>query len=247
MQQSDNEITDDDVEIDHALARETLDACPDAILTADEQGVIEWANGPAERLFGCERAQLIGRTIDALLPGRTRELTSRRQQLHALRSDGSEIPVEIGLSLHDLGGATHIIASVRDISERIRAEQRVRLIDRCIDAASDAILVFDENNLRLLHANRGAVRMFGYETSELLGSMSPTDLFPEFGLCQFATALGPLREAPDQHIRMVTTGRAKSGAELPVEIQVDWPAPIRPNGARPVLAVIRLLTETRLD
>ncbi len=227
----------------HTLAREILEACPDALLMADEQGLIESTNLPAERLFGCDRSALLGRAIDTLLPGRSTEQPSASMQLHAVRADGSEIPVEVGLSLQRVGGETRLIAAVRDITERLRAEDRRQLIDRCIDRASDAILVIDENSFRLLHANSGAVDMFGYRSSELVGSMSPTDLAPELGVSALASALGSLREAPDQHVRLVTTGLRRSGAELPIEVQIDWPAPTTPNASRPVVAVIRDLTE----
>ncbi len=227
----------------HTLAKEILEACPDALLMADEHGLIESTNRPAERLFGCDRSALLGRAIDTLLPGRFTDQPSSSMQLHAVRADGSEIPVEVGLSLQQVAGETRLIAAVRDITERLRAEDHRHLIDRSIDRASDAILVVDENSFRLLHVNSGAVEMFGYQCSELVGSMSPTDLAPELGVCAFASALGSLREAPDQHVRLVTTGLTKSGSEFPIEAQIDWPAPTTPNASRPVVAVIRDLTE----
>jgi PAS domain S-box-containing protein len=227
----------------HILAREILEACPDAVLMANEHGVIEWANRPAERLFGYDRSVLLGRPIDSLLPGRPGEQPSSSMQLRAVRSDRSEIPVEVGLSLQDVGGKTRIIAAVRDVTERLRAQECHQRIDRCIDGASDAILVFDENSFRLLHANGGAEKMFGYRRSELIGSMSPSDIAPELRVGAVASALGALREAPEQHVRLVSTGRTKTGSEFRIEIQIDWPAPTTPNASRPVVAVIRDLSE----
>lgn len=225
------------------LAAEILEAYPDAVLMANEQGFIETANRSAERLFGCDRSTLLGQPIDTLLPGRLSKHTSSGLQLHAVRADGGEIPAEVGLSLQLVGGETRLIAAVRDITERLRADERHHLVDRCIDRASDAILVVDEHSFRVLHTNSGAVEMFGYQSSELVVSMSLTDLAPELGVCAFASALGTLREAPKRHVRLVTTALTKSGSELPIEIQIDWPAPATPNASRPVVAVIRDLAE----
>lgn len=226
-------------ELDSHLALEILEACPDALLVADEDGVIESVNRPAERLFGCGRDELLGRTIDTLLSGQLLDPATSGVQLRAVRADGWEIPVEVGLSLQDVRGEPRLIAAVRDISERLRAEQRTRLIHRCIDAVSDAILVFDEHSLRFLHANSGAVEMFGYQPSELVDTMSPTDLATELPFDELAAALGALREAPEDSVRFSTSARAKDGSLFTVEIQLNWPAPSSPNAPRPVVAVIR--------
>jgi PAS domain S-box-containing protein len=230
----------------HTLAQEMLEACPDALLMADQHGIIESTNGPAERLFGYDRSALLGQPIDRLLPGRLTEQPSGSMQLRAVRSDRSEIPVEVGLSLQLVGGETRLIAAVRNITERLRAEERHNRIDRCIDGASDAILVFDESSFKLVHANSGAAEMFGYSRSEMVGSMSPTDFAPELGVCAIAGSLGTLRDAPDQHVRIVTTGLDRAGSEFPIEVQINWPAPTTPNAARLVVAVIRDQTDRHL-
>lgn len=227
------------IDTDHTLAREILEACPDALLVADDEGVIESVNRPAERLFGCDRAELLGRTIDTVLSGQLLEPASPDTTLRAVRADGWEIPVEVGLSLQDVKGRPRLIAAIRDISERLRSQQRTQLIHRCIDGASDAILVFDEHSFRFLHANSGAVDMFGYDRSELVDIMSPTDLATELPFAEFVSALGSLREAPEEHVRLTTRARAKDGREFSVEMKLDWPAPASPNAPRPVVAVIR--------
>lgn len=232
----------DVVETDHALAREILEAYPDALLIADQHGVIESVNRPAERLFGSDRESLLGRSLDTLLSGPLLEEASTGVALRAIRADGYEVPVEVGLSLQDVGGEPRLIAAVRDVTERLREEQQARLIARCIDHLSDAILIFDENSLRFVHANGGAVSMFGYRRAELVDAMSLSDLAPELSFSEIVGSLAALRDAPDQRVRLMTSGRTKAGSRLPIQIQIDWPAATGPNAPRPVVAVVRDLT-----
>ena len=229
----------DVVDADHSLAWEILEAIPDAVVMADDDGIVESMNDPAERLFGCGRRELIGRPIESLLPGCCGDDKPLRMQLGAVRPDGYEIPVEVTFNRRDVRGQPRLIASIRDITERLRSEGRVHLIDRCIDCASDAILVLDEDNLKFTHVNRGAVEMFGYDRNELIGQMSPSDLAPDLSLAELANALAALRRSTDGHVRLTTTGHTKRGQQLPIEIQIDWPSPASPNGPRPVVAVAR--------
>ena len=107
-----------------------LESVPDALLMVDRQGLIRFANQHAERLFGYAPDKLIGAKIEALIPERyqqqhvesrvefsanptTRPMGVGRELL-ALKSDGEEFPVEIGLGPGMEEGC--VIAVVRDIS-----------------------------------------------------------------------------------------------------------------------------------
>ena len=111
------EYRTDVVDADHSLAWDILEAFPDAMVMADDEGFIEYLNGQAERLFGCSRGELIGRPIDVVLPGSTRSDRPDRMQIGAVRSDGDEIPVEVTFDRRDVRGRPRLIASVRDITD----------------------------------------------------------------------------------------------------------------------------------
>jgi diguanylate cyclase (GGDEF)-like protein/PAS domain S-box-containing protein len=123
---------------DGVSAREVLEAAPDALIVVDEGGSIVRVNGAAEQLFGYAPGELTGKTVETLVPEASREAhTSHRArynrdrprrpmgagpELHGLRKDGSELPVEISLSPLATAHGTLTIAAVRDISARKQAE-----------------------------------------------------------------------------------------------------------------------------
>jgi len=120
-----------------------LQYATDAMLIAAADGRIVLANPPAERLFGYAGGELAGRPVDELIPQRLRGRHAglRRQyagqprargmgtgsELYGRRANGAEFPVEVSLSpLQPAGGAALVLATVHDISQRVRAEQALR-------------------------------------------------------------------------------------------------------------------------
>jgi len=123
---------------DGISARDVLDAAPDALVIVNEVGIIVQVNTPTEELFGHTREALLGQSIEVLIPERYRANHSHLRgnyqdkphrrpmgagpELYGLRSDGREFPVEISLSPLETNRGTLVIAAVRDISARKRAE-----------------------------------------------------------------------------------------------------------------------------
>ena len=118
-----------------AISEQLLQFSPDALIVVDFQGIILFANATLRTLFGYSREQLIGQSIDMLVPERfrfrhgahmagylrdptTREMGARIIDLFARRADGSEFPVGIRLApMHD-GAKTFVAAAIRDMTER---------------------------------------------------------------------------------------------------------------------------------
>ena len=110
-----------------------FESTPDAVLTVNAAGRIERVNEQAEKMFGSDRRELIGKPVAKLMPGHFPKGPGKRRadslttpaglELLAQRKDGSTFPVEIMLSPLGLAGAEGMIATVRDITERKRVEQ----------------------------------------------------------------------------------------------------------------------------
>lgn len=119
-----------------------MEAAPDAMIVADARGRIVLANAEAVRLFGYPKHELLSLLIEALVPRRhasghehhrqayalhaARRPMGRGRELSAVRKDGSEVAVEIALSPMETGTGLHVIATVRDISDRREIERERR-------------------------------------------------------------------------------------------------------------------------
>ncbi|MBN8710280.1 MAG: PAS domain S-box protein [Verrucomicrobia bacterium] len=122
-----------------------VEAIPNAALLANEEGLILHSNKESERLLGYSHDELKGNPVDALVPERfrsqhpafrksyARNAESRPmghgRDLFALRKDGSEIPVEIGLNPVQTAAGLVIVAVIVDISERKRAEEAMQALN----------------------------------------------------------------------------------------------------------------------
>ena len=134
-----------------------LESAPDAVVITDSEGRIVLANAQTESLFGYPRAELLGHSVEMLLPeaARARHVVHRigylgdpatrpmgvGLELAGLRKDGSEFPVDISLSAIETGEGRLLTAFVRDITERQAAAdierslvERRALLERLVSA-----------------------------------------------------------------------------------------------------------------
>jgi len=219
--------------LDADFVWELLDAAPDGILVADETGVILLVNRRILELFGYERAELIGRPIEVLMPDRFRQVhrahrTRYRAEprtrpmasgldLFGVHRDGRELPVEISLSPLRSPAGLLVVACIRDIADRVALEAEQRQIRELLDATRDAILIFDADTLRFTYVNQGAIEQVGYSRDELL-QMTMLHLAPEFTEASLADLLAPFRRGETASTMFTTVHRRSDGVDIPVEI-----------------------------
>ena len=116
----------------------------DAIITIDEHQIVILFSAAAEQMFLCPADQAIGKPLDQFMPHRFRaghpghirafgqtQVAARRRsaRLTGLRSDGTEFPIETGISQVMVNGGKLFTAIVRDISERERAAEEIRQLN----------------------------------------------------------------------------------------------------------------------
>ena len=137
-----------------ALVPTVLDAAPDAMLVIDERGRIVFANQQVTALFGYQRAELLGLSVEALVPERFRAGHAAHRQgyvatglrrpmgsgldLFARRKDGTEVPVEVSLSpiTGGEGGTVLVAAAIRDVTERRRVQHELKAARESADRAN---------------------------------------------------------------------------------------------------------------
>ena len=119
--------------------RLTVDACPSGIVVVGDDGNIVLVNGEVERLFGYGCGELLGQSIEILLPEKFRSKYADQHRAFLLhpenrhygtsrefngrRKDGSEISIEVGLNSVYVDGELMVVGAILDISERKRLEQ----------------------------------------------------------------------------------------------------------------------------
>ncbi len=163
----------------------------DAIVSADCNGtIISWNRG-AEQIFGYLPAEIIGQPLVVLMPVRYREahlhgLQRYRQgeggahlgkilELHGLRQDGSEFPLELSLATWETHEGTFFGAIIRDISERKRAEAALAQAKETAEAANRAKSEFLANMSHELRTPLNAILGFAQLMSRSPGR-EPDDL-----------------------------------------------------------------------
>jgi len=115
-----------------------VEAAPNAMVMVNREGHIILLNDQTEKVFGYAREELLGRSIDVLIPERHRSVHAdlshdyllapaaramgERRDLHGRRKDGSEVPVEVGLNPISTPEGTAILASINDITARRKVE-----------------------------------------------------------------------------------------------------------------------------
>ncbi len=158
----------------------------DCILLVDadsEDFVISDANVAACVMKGYTHEELIGMPIGALddeesrknVPGIMKQILSGRActfEVNHVRKDGSVFPVEVSAQLIYLSGRPYILAIDRDITERKRAEAKIRESERryknLVELTTDIIYMSDKDNNQIF-MNDSAIEVLGYPKEEVIG------------------------------------------------------------------------------
>lgn len=234
---------------DDSRFQRVVEASPSAMVMINASGRIEMVNLQAERVFGYARDEMIGQSVEMLLPLRFRGHHPGLRQtyfagpqsrpmgvgrdLFGMRKDGREFPIEIGLNPIETEEGTMVLSAIVDISERKHLEERFR---RVVEAAPNAMVMINARGL-IEMVNAQAENVFGYARAELLGQ--PVEmLVPD----QFRHHHPKLRQSfhADPNARPMGAGRdlfarRKNGSEFPVEIGLN---PIETEDGTMVLSAI---------
>ncbi|WP_103669231.1 PAS domain S-box protein [Pseudanabaena sp. BC1403] len=137
----------------------------DAFVVVDHEGVVRYVNQSAENLFGCKSEDIIGETFG--LPVVAGESTDVD-----ILNRGSTTSAEMRVSeAIDEDRRVYVVASLRDVSERKRVEESLKLRERAIAASSNGIVITDatQPNNPMIYVNPSFERITGYSAAEVIG------------------------------------------------------------------------------
>ncbi len=245
---------DADLSTEERRLRHVVEATPNAMVMVDRDGAIVLVNAQTEILFGYERSDLLAMRVEDLIPERfrakhgafrdgffarpdTRSMGAGRD-LYGRRKDGTEVPIEIGLNPLDTDEGSFVLASIIDITERKRSEDRLRQV---VEAAPNAMVMVNEQG-RIVLVNSQTEESFGYSREELL-TMRVEELLPERyrgGHSAYRTAFFAQPDRRAMGVGRDLYGRRKDGTEIPIEIGLN---PIQIDDESHVLASIIDISE----
>ncbi|MBJ7330092.1 MAG: PAS domain S-box protein [Solirubrobacteraceae bacterium] len=144
-----------DMHVSEQRYRATLEAALDPVVTMDHQGRVIEFNPAAERVFGWRGDDAVGREMaELIVPEELRgphraglkryletgqpTLLDQRIEVQAMRADGTRLPVELTITRIDVPGPPVFTGHLRDITERIEAEEELRASRARIVEAADA-------------------------------------------------------------------------------------------------------------
>jgi len=188
---------------------------PDAILATSSQGRIVRVNAQAEKMFGYTREELLGQSIEVLVPERFRDLHAAHRhgyeagprlrpmgaglELRGRRKDGTQFPVDIMLSPLAAENGLLVLSVVRDVTERKRTEEALRrseeLLRLLVEGVQDYALIMLERDGRVASWNSGAERITGYRAEEIIGQH----------LSRFYLAEDVERGRPEQELKVAAS------------------------------------------
>ena len=165
-----------DAHADARILAAIVESAVDGIILIDERGLVEFFNPAAERLFGYTSAEVIGRNVSMLMPSPHAEehdrylkryLTTREphiigigREVTARRKDGTLFPVHLSVAELDVGGKAKFTGIIRDLTERVKLEKRLREESGLVRVGElAAVLAHEIKNP--LAAVSGAIQMLG--------------------------------------------------------------------------------------
>ncbi len=176
-----------------------VEHAPVGMLLVDASGKIVHVNPKGESILGYAKGELLGQTMEILLPKRVRTIHVRHRagfltdptprpmgvgrHLYARHKSGREIPVEIGLVPIKMPKGMAVLASIVDVTAAQEAAKSTAQLAAIVEASEEAIITLGPNG-EILTWNRGAEKLYGYKADEMIGKdispVIPSDRMEEF-------------------------------------------------------------------
>ena len=171
------------------LLNTAIEDAIDGFITIDENGILQSFNAAAENIFGYTSSEIIGQNVNMLMPdpyqkehdnyirnysvtGQAKMVGKAPREFLGKRKDGSVFPIEVAVREIQQGYQKLFVGIVRDITKRKDIEHTLKESEekfrQLIAAESDAILIVNASNKKIIDANDSALELLGYDRDELI-------------------------------------------------------------------------------
>lgn len=178
--------------------RDLLESAPDAMVVVNQLGIIQLINSQLEKMFGYDRAEIVGQSVEVLVPKRLRKKHAKHREgyyvehpvrpmgigleLFGVRKNNSEFPVEISLSPLETESGLLVSAAIRDVTQRKRMEEDVKNLNEDLkqraaqlEAANKELEAFSYSVSHDLRAPLRSIDGFSQVVLEDYGQQLPAD------------------------------------------------------------------------
>ncbi len=155
------------------------------VITINNKGIIQSFNKYAEKLFGYEQEEVIGKNLTILMPephksnhddyikhyfdaGVAKIVGHELRELEAVKKNGQKFPIELSVNKFNFSGETYFVGSIVDITQKKEAEYELHLRKAGIDAAANSIVITDKDGI-ILYINSAFTKLTGFTKEDTFG------------------------------------------------------------------------------
>lgn len=166
--------------------RSITQSAADAIISITEDGLISSWNDAAEKIFGYSSSEMLNRNLSEIIPekyqkkhieginrikfgGKEKIIGNIVELTTALRKNGSEFSIELSLSRWSIDNQNYFTGIIRDITERKKAEEELRLHSEIMENLTEGVYLVGLDDITIKYTNTKFIDMFGYEPGEMIG------------------------------------------------------------------------------
>ena len=166
------------------IVRQTLEQAIDAVVTIDENNCVTFYNKAAEKLWGYEKKEVIGKNVKMLVPRviqpqhdnlvnanrRTGvdKIVGKSREVEVYRKDGEMRWANLSLSKVELEDRTLYTAFLKDVTEEVNNREMFRLLSLVANETDNSVIITGTDG-RIIYVNPGFTRLTGYESEEVIG------------------------------------------------------------------------------
>lgn len=163
---------------------DVFDTIPDGLILIDEAGTVQLFNSGAEKLFGYQREEMLGKNVKILMPSQDRQahdhylatymrtgvkkIIGVGREVIARHKSGSVLPIHLSIGELKLEDRRLFVGVMHDLTDRKRVQQQLLTLSAAMDQSPIAVLIAGKDGV-IEYVNRSFTRLAGYEVEELVG------------------------------------------------------------------------------